>query len=871
MEFLYNLIVGPIYFIIEFLFDCFYDYNNNILLSIFLISLAVSLFCLPLYLKADNLQKEELEIQKKLSKKIKDIKKNFKGDERFFLLQTYYKQNNYHPIMGLRLSLSLLLQIPFFIAAYAFFSHLQLFNETSCLFIKNLAQPDGLIKIFNLKINILPILMTIINILAGIVYSKSLKENKGLIIMSLIFLILLYNSPSGLVLYWIFNNIFSLIKNIILKFTQDKNIKFPQFNLPNNLFSFNDKTIFILNVLVFWLILGVLIPSSTIANSPMEFIFKDATPMEIIQYSATIYAGLFLFWGSFLYYFSNNKLRKIFALILTICFYLSLFSMSIYNPATLILSNIFTFETMSPTFFVNNTVTICTIGITLIILSLYSANCIKTKVVKISKIPYILVIFICLCLSTYYYSDISTRVHNYFKSEKQLNTTNEKTYVNLSKNKKNVLIIFADRAISSYLPMIFNEHQELIEQYKGFTYYPNTFSYARYTILGYLPILGGYEYTPFALNENKKIFEEKYMESISVLPSIFSKNNWNSVIVNPLSDSWDKVRLSTKEIETMAKINSNIYKENNIKTKKMPDSIADNFATKTEIINASLSKRNSIYYSLLQVILPIFRTFLYDFNTYHNLNEQLRYHYTPNFIKHYAELYHLKDLTDFSSNENNFIVLNTNLTHNPALLKYPNYDIESKNDESYDCPLKDSNNYFSQKHYHVNVATIRFLGNYFDYLRKNNVYNNTRIIIISDHGMGHNLQAPLMQEHTQKLLVPYNPLFMVKDFDSKENIKISNDLMTNADVPIIATKNIIKNPINPFTNKKLSNNDKEHGILIKDDYDWQPYHYLQKTNFLKNNDKFIFIKQTANHSNYWYIKDNINYKEALELYKNERK
>ena len=35
--------------------------------------------------------------------------------------------------------------------------------------------------------------------------------------MAVIFLVLLYNSPSGLVVYWTCNNIFSLVKNIFYK------------------------------------------------------------------------------------------------------------------------------------------------------------------------------------------------------------------------------------------------------------------------------------------------------------------------------------------------------------------------------------------------------------------------------------------------------------------------------------------------------------------------------------------------------------------------------------------------------------------------------------------------------------------------------
>ena len=178
----------------------------------------VSLACLPLYIRADILQEKEKEIQSKLAKKVNSIKKNFKGDERLFLLQTYYKQNNYHPIMGLRLSLSLLLQIPIFIAAYTFFNNLQLLHGLETYYFQDLSQPDELIAIGDITINYLPILMTIINLAAGFVYSKnkSFKENKLLICMSLFFLILLYNSPAALVLYWVFNNVFSLIKNIFM-------------------------------------------------------------------------------------------------------------------------------------------------------------------------------------------------------------------------------------------------------------------------------------------------------------------------------------------------------------------------------------------------------------------------------------------------------------------------------------------------------------------------------------------------------------------------------------------------------------------------------------------------------------------------------
>ena len=135
MDLIFNIVIAPLCLMFEFLFDNIYKFNQNIIFTIFLISFIVCLICLPLQLKAQKIQKEEEKIQKKLSKRINSIKKNFKGDERFFLLQTYYRQNNYNPIMALRTSLNLLLQIPIFISAYIFFSNLEILNNAHCLFI----------------------------------------------------------------------------------------------------------------------------------------------------------------------------------------------------------------------------------------------------------------------------------------------------------------------------------------------------------------------------------------------------------------------------------------------------------------------------------------------------------------------------------------------------------------------------------------------------------------------------------------------------------------------------------------------------------------------------------------------------------------
>ena len=91
---LYTFIISPL----ELLFEIIFTIANKIIgnegLSIIFLSLAVNFLVLPLYKRADELQAEERDIQAKMAFGIKHIKRTFKGDERFFMLQEYYRINH---------------------------------------------------------------------------------------------------------------------------------------------------------------------------------------------------------------------------------------------------------------------------------------------------------------------------------------------------------------------------------------------------------------------------------------------------------------------------------------------------------------------------------------------------------------------------------------------------------------------------------------------------------------------------------------------------------------------------------------------------------------------------------------------------------
>lgn len=223
-SFLYQIIIIPITTLLEVFYLFFDKLLDNPGLSIIGLSFVITLCTLPLYLIAEKWQEEERKIQENLKPGITRIKQAFKGDEQYMILSTFYKQNHYHPIMALRSSFSLLIQIPFFIAAYNFISNLTVLRGHSFLFIKNFGAPDALFSIGSFAINILPIAMTLINCISGIIYSKGhpIQEKIQIFLCAGVFLVLLYDSPAALVLYWTMNNILSLVKNIFLKLKNPK-------------------------------------------------------------------------------------------------------------------------------------------------------------------------------------------------------------------------------------------------------------------------------------------------------------------------------------------------------------------------------------------------------------------------------------------------------------------------------------------------------------------------------------------------------------------------------------------------------------------------------------------------------------------------
>ena len=417
----------------------------------------------------------------------------------------------------------------------------------------------------------------------------------------------------------------------------------------------------------------------------------------------------------------------------------------------------------------------------------------------------------------------------------------------LSKNGKNVIIFMLDRAISGYVPYFLEEKPILKNQFVGFTYYPNTISFGFYTNYGTPPLFGGYEYTPIEINKRtSESLVDKHNEALKVLPALFSKNNYSATVCDPplagyknypdISIFDDILGVSSFHLRGSFKNNSL-----NLKISEKP---------------LYLNNRNFFCYSLFKCFPLAFSLSFYDKGNYFSSNKIT---YNSTMISRLAECYSvltlLPKLTNIeTNNSNNFLSITNDTTHEPCVFQLPDYELkEYVNNAGFktaaDGKIK-MNNYYQISHYHVNMAAFLQLGKWFDFMRENGVYDNTRIIIAADHGRGLG-QFDYMLNNKLKLDVEWcNSLLMFKDFNSTE-FTVSNEFMTQADIPTLASKDIINIPLNPFTGKIINNKEKSlHPQIITTSHNWRIEKH-NKTTFDTSDGEYLSVHDDIFNPDNW--------------------
>lgn len=798
-------------------------------LAIVVLSLTVNLLVLPLYNRADAVQEAEREIDAKLRKGVEHIKKTFKGDEQLMILQAYYRENNYSPLDALKGSISLFLEIPFFVAAYQFLSHLSVLQGASLGPIQDLSQPDGLLQVAGMTINVMPLIMTVINIAATALFVNNmpLKTKVQLYGLAFFFLVFLYKSPSGLVFYWTLNNLFNLCKTIVYKYWKPKQAEETGVEATQHKF-------FLAGAAFMAILTGLLIPSSVIGASADEFIIKGymENPLWYLVSSFTLATGAFVLWLGVFYWLATPKGRVRYECfvggfsLVAICTYMIWGQGGLVTPVLKLSSGLINTKTDR----IVNAVFVVAVAVALHFVwekyrkYIYEALCLGCVAM--------------VGMSGLNIMHAKESLANVMASKAEVSTDPNSKHIVLSKTGKNVVVLMLDGALGSYIPYMLQEKPELKEVYSGFTFYENVTSFGGHTLYGSPGIFGGYEYVPEQMNLRKdKLLKDKQNEALLMLPRI-------------LHDQGYAITLSTPPLMNYQNV------PDYAPMKAYPYIRGENFAEAEAEINSkeeyldlvAKNNRNFFCFGLLKTVPVVLQGNIYGNGRYCRFDyvkdQTMQGKYkadgiSKTFMGYYKALEELPAKTKLVETGNTYLAMTNDITHDNAMLQLPDYVPAEKVDNTkfaqenspvymYKGRKLQLNSRNQNASYQCGMAAFLKLGEWINYLKQQGVYDNTRIILVSDHG-GSTGQVEALQFGRELGLKPsklndgdataYHCLLMVKDFNSKD-FTVSDEFMTNAEVPTLVLKDIVANPVNPFTGKPVTNEarNKEQYIFESIDY-----------------------------------------------------
>ncbi|MDR2468532.1 MAG: membrane protein insertase YidC [Spirochaetaceae bacterium] len=219
-------ILNPLEWVLKKLLTLFYALIPNYGVAIILVTLLVKLILFPLTKKSSE---GTLRMQA-MAPKIKELQDKYRDNPMKLNAEmgALYKKEGYNPLSG---CLPLLIQIPIFFAMYNLFNNH--FDLRGAVFISgwipDLSQPEYVYSFapFQLpllgwsEIRILPFIYVGSQLISGKLTQTPGQQSNAqmkmmLYVMPIVFFFVLYNVPSGLLVYWIMSNILTMIQQLAI-------------------------------------------------------------------------------------------------------------------------------------------------------------------------------------------------------------------------------------------------------------------------------------------------------------------------------------------------------------------------------------------------------------------------------------------------------------------------------------------------------------------------------------------------------------------------------------------------------------------------------------------------------------------------------
>ncbi len=198
-----------------------YKLTNNYGWAIIILTIIIQILVLPLTLKSFK----AMAGMKKIQPLMKDLQTKYKNDPKRLQVEmmNLYKTHKVNPFGG---CLPMFLQLPIFWALFQTLRNAyELRYSPWILWVKDLSASDSLFYMGSISFNLLPLIMGLIMFFQQKLTTATSDptQRRMMYIMPIIFTLMFWGFPSGLVLYWLTNSVVSIIVQIFVLRKIEKN------------------------------------------------------------------------------------------------------------------------------------------------------------------------------------------------------------------------------------------------------------------------------------------------------------------------------------------------------------------------------------------------------------------------------------------------------------------------------------------------------------------------------------------------------------------------------------------------------------------------------------------------------------------------
>lgn len=346
-----------------------------------------------------------------------------------------------------------------------------------------------------------------------------------------------------------------------------------------------------------------------------------------------------------------------------------------------------------------------------------------------------------------------------------------KKFFSLSKDKPNVVVLMTDAFSGGpVFQEILDKNPEFKKQLDGFTWYYDTLSSGQWTGVGKPSIISGINGHPIAINHEIKP-PQTIREKVNTNWEIF----FNSLRSNGISLSvMDYIFLDTKR---------HTLSNNDIMTKKfnhINSLFEKNFHPSYSPTLSNI--KVALYHLSLLRISPL--SLKYNFQTLGVKKLDRDTHNALSVYNHRTSLYTIPLLSDTENTNPTYKFFSILMSHYPWMI-----------DEN--CNITKQTPYHNIEGARITIknqysCTIKGIVNYIEWLKNNNVYDNTMLIIVADHANSDTVFNEKISSGIAPLGHTHFPLMLVKPFNQHGELKIdTTSRMANWD-----TSQIVLNAFN---------------------------------------------------------------------------